>query len=89
MEKEMIRYLECEKIAEGMFPGEKIIVCREANGNLRSGFLPEHLIKGNKLEVKVKEIKKEQSLVFANSSHSSDYWFGTPGFYVTNNLLSN
>lgn len=88
MKQQTIKYLRCD-IFEGMFSSEKGVEFEDVDGKPVSGFFPNEFIKGDKLEIKVVRLGKDNSLICAPFPDSGGYgFFQGSCFYVNNNLLS-
>ncbi len=81
-------FLKCD-VYEGMFKDEKIVVFEDIENKTISGIFPDSKIKGNKLEISLRKVEKDRSLIFPPFPDSGGYgFFQGSGFYVDNNLIS-
>ncbi|MCL5018466.1 MAG: hypothetical protein M1416_01715, partial [Candidatus Pacearchaeota archaeon] len=82
-------YLKCD-ISEGMFSNEKVVGFTNVDGNSVSGFFPNEIIKGDKLEVIILESGEKKSLIQPKiCGRDYEFWGPHPRqVYVNNNLLS-
>jgi len=89
MKKETKYFLEGD-VSEGLFSDEKGFTSKDVNNNLISGFFPSRFFKGNKLEISLREVNGDKSLIFPPVPDSGGYGFigQAAGIYVKTSLIS-